>query len=1127
MTALSTITPALNTRIATNSVLTAVFDAVLLGSSVNKQNIIFETDGSPVDYTISNSPTTTIVVTPTAILSPETIYELTFTASILDYLSSPITPVTLKFITETEETYNEQVSENLGKNHLDMFNTNLNETNKLLDVDWMMSNLGDNLNFSYNPTAFDPDTKVYEKDKTVVIDFDIQTLFKEKFQGQYLDGLTGYLEKITELNVLPASEFNDIERFIYTNAFEIAISSGTKTQIESLMKIYGQTINRNFIDVQADINDPFVYHIVTNIETEHWNGILKDLLHPISWQEKYRRLPDYTFMGVELSEFTVNVTNDYLTFTPRTIADETPVIFESTIAIPAGLETGVTYYVVNTSSNTFQVSPEIDGDAVTITDIGSGVLTCYDDENNNYKISALLSGSIFTLTTPTILDDTNVHIDTSDTLPLGLENNTTYYVVDSAGTYFRLSALEGGDSIEIRDEGIGTHTIHKLQYAQTDLYDWKISDFDNFVDDNDLDDILVVRNATRFFDRWVMPYTRAFALGVALNATRFEENVEDQTTLGVIFHIDSTYVWTVGDTTFGVEDTWTGSFYKNLVYHTSTSFLTTTFSIGGVVLYNEEYHITGAMGTTDYDIDTTTNSPGLTINANYPSYVDIQCDFDISTIPDLTTIGEILLLESDGSTICEISSVDVPPLLIKDYDYSTNYITVDPDGDDIINALDNPAVHFNYGTPDVKKVITWYYPGIVSADVNLWYGYSYMFILGYIDIKDYEDWMEFRIKYTTKDSTIELPVDSDTNFTNTLSLSALFDTLEEGGTFKQYTYTQVGNAPVWKSGHYIYEYDDASDIIGTKIGAIEYYDSSDDATDMIIKFYDPDDYIKSEKYYWYEPGYHWLIDPADDHIAEGAWWTFDSADQSFTWDTTTSPNANTTNSSGTALHKSGGTPDTWDAGATSDTTYASSDYRLEISVSETTCRRAIGFTNTNPDNNYTGIDFALYFNEDNNTVDVYENGDVKATVVFTGFFGDNLFVIEVINDTVRYYANNGTQLLYESSATPTWPMYVDCSIYTSTNVAFGSVGLDELTYDNWTNKISVQYNHPTFEDYTWTVKPQSGLTYVAISRNYDNTLEFLAEGAILYDIDLELDWERIDETAHNLVMTDVLTGLNS
>ena len=31
----------------------------------------------------------------------------------------------------------------------------------------------------------------------------------------------------------------------------------------------------------------------------------------------------------------------------------------------------------------------------------------------------------------------------------------------------------------------------------------------------------------------------------------------------------------------------------------------------------------------------------------------------------------------------------------------------------------------------------------LSFDVDWWYGLSYIFNLGYVDIKDYEDWMAF------------------------------------------------------------------------------------------------------------------------------------------------------------------------------------------------------------------------------------------------------------------------------------------------------------------------------------------------------------------------------------------------
>jgi hypothetical protein len=68
-------------------------------------------------------------------------------------------------------------------------------------------------------------------------------------------------------------------------------------------------------------------------------------------------------------------------WTKHGLADGTAVTFSSTGTLPGGLSSSTTYYVVNASQDTFNVSATLGGTAINTTNTGSGTFTCYDTPN--------------------------------------------------------------------------------------------------------------------------------------------------------------------------------------------------------------------------------------------------------------------------------------------------------------------------------------------------------------------------------------------------------------------------------------------------------------------------------------------------------------------------------------------------------------------------------------------------------------------------------------------------------------------------------------------------------------------------------------------------------------------------
>ena len=137
--------------------------------------------------------------------------------------------------------------------------------------------------------------------------------------------------------------------------------------------------------------------------------------------------------------------------------------------------------------------------------------------------------------------------------------------------------------------------------------------------------------------------------------------------------------------------------------------------------------------------------------------------------------------------------------------------------------------------------------------------------------------------------------------------------------------------------------------------------------------------------------------------------------------------------SGNSLTKTAGSG--WSAGAASTQVIAAGDGYVEFSA-PTTGDSMIGLSNGDPDQSYAGLDFAIHVDLGN--ASVWENGVNKGTV--GSYQTGDRFRVTVENGVVKY-RKNGT-LLYTSTASPTYPLLVDTSLYmngsTLTNVIISS-----------------------------------------------------------------------------------------
>ncbi|HRG58858.1 MAG TPA: PKD domain-containing protein, partial [Bacteroidia bacterium] len=133
----------------------------------------------------------------------------------------------------------------------------------------------------------------------------------------------------------------------------------------------------------------------------------------------------------------------------------------------------------------------------------------------------------------------------------------------------------------------------------------------------------------------------------------------------------------------------------------------------------------------------------------------------------------------------------------------------------------------------------------------------------------------------------------------------------------------------------------------------------------------------------------------------------------------------------------------WNGGAFSYNQVNDNGY-LEFTATETNTSRMIGLSNTNADNGYGSIRYAIYL-QNNATLGVFENGANKGN--YGIYAANDVFRISVENSIVKYYRNN--IVFYTSALSPSFPLYADVSINnvngTITNALISNLSSGDFT----------------------------------------------------------------------------------
>ena len=191
------------------------------------------------------------------------------------------------------------------------------------------------------------------------------------------------------------------------------------------------------------------------------------------------------FSAVPAQTFTVTIASPAV-LTPSslaTVVDGMAFTFTTTGSLPTGLTTGVTYYAVDSSSNTCKLALTLNGSPITTTGTQSGThtLSCttvtvtdnshgaLDGDFVNFLGAVALSTQTFTRSSATnfvlttaLAQNTQVilTISAGGALPTGLAENTPYYINVVSGTTVNFTNVPNGAAISTSSAGSGTFSLY-------------------------------------------------------------------------------------------------------------------------------------------------------------------------------------------------------------------------------------------------------------------------------------------------------------------------------------------------------------------------------------------------------------------------------------------------------------------------------------------------------------------------------------------------------------------------------------------------------------------------------------------------------------------------------------------
>ncbi len=182
--------------------------------------------------------------------------------------------------------------------------------------------------------------------------------------------------------------------------------------------------------------------------------------------------------------FTANDATDTFTAVSHGMSAGQILLVSSTNTLPTGLSANTLYYVINVTTNTFQLSASLNGSAINITTAGTGTLSYYTQfsvpdlrgraiigSGTGTKVATFVSRASNVVTVTDITNAANNEFQTGEavvyhttgTVMTGLTNDATYYIIRTGNLTFSLASslanAQNGTVIALSSDGSGTQTF--------------------------------------------------------------------------------------------------------------------------------------------------------------------------------------------------------------------------------------------------------------------------------------------------------------------------------------------------------------------------------------------------------------------------------------------------------------------------------------------------------------------------------------------------------------------------------------------------------------------------------------------------------------------------------------------
>jgi len=175
----------------------------------------------------------------------------------------------------------------------------------LIDVDAIIHEVAEIFDYEYPVTEYDAESKKYFKvaneekvklgmeDTNRMIQFENSKIIERLFVSQYLPEYSKYMTDLNDTSIIliNVQEAANLKEILFKNITLLNYFKGTKTQIQFLVSIFSSSIGYYYVSVDPDPYNNFVYRVSTTLPEKYWIDDIKDITHPLGWNDFYIYIP--------------------------------------------------------------------------------------------------------------------------------------------------------------------------------------------------------------------------------------------------------------------------------------------------------------------------------------------------------------------------------------------------------------------------------------------------------------------------------------------------------------------------------------------------------------------------------------------------------------------------------------------------------------------------------------------------------------------------------------------------------------------------------------------------------------------------------------------------------------------